>query len=147
MSAAAAILCLGLATGGAAGTAPAAHPVALPTGIFTLSWQHSVEKIEWRETWRVTAAGLEAVQASVRGSGAGMEPPPGARLREGWYVYVPAIGTVPEIIMPDSGFSRPGTLCVAGTCRPLAAWAGREDGDMSAVRLWAGPCEVGADGE
>jgi hypothetical protein len=41
---------------------------------FTLVWTHSVERTEWRESWRVTPAGLVLTEARVKGSGAGMEP-------------------------------------------------------------------------
>ena len=51
---------------------------SLMAGAITLAWTHSVEKIVWEEDWRSTPAGLELVEARVRGSGAGMEPPQGA---------------------------------------------------------------------
>jgi hypothetical protein len=35
------------------------------------------------------AQGLELVQARVKGSGAGMEPPPEARLVDGWFQWQP----------------------------------------------------------
>ena len=62
----------------------------LMLGAFTLAWTHSIEKIEWQEDWRVTPAGLEVVAARVKGSGAGMEPPPEARLAGGWFQWRPA---------------------------------------------------------
>jgi hypothetical protein len=56
---------------------------ALQLAAFTLAWTHSVEKIEWQEDWLTTPHGLQLVQARVKGSGAGMEPPPEARLVHG----------------------------------------------------------------
>ena len=56
---------------------------ALQVAAFTLAWTHSIEKIEWQEDWRITPQGLELTQARVKGSGAGMEPPPQARLVDG----------------------------------------------------------------
>ena len=61
----------------------------LSIAAFTLVWTHSIEKIDWQEDWRVTPQGLELVQARVKGSGAGMEPPPEARLVDGWFQWQP----------------------------------------------------------
>src|ERR1700712_3991522 len=57
---------------------------ALSVAAFTLVWTHSVEKVEWQEDWRVTPNGLVLAQARVKGSGAGIGAPPGARLIDGW---------------------------------------------------------------
>lgn len=54
---------------------------------FTLQWTHSVEQVEWVESWRVTADGLRLTGAKVKGSGAGMEPDDTAVLRGGWWVW------------------------------------------------------------
>lgn len=92
--------------------------------IFTLSWTHSVEKVEWREMWRVTPDGLQVVEARVKGSGAGMEPPPDARLENGWWIYVPRLGPVPELHLAASGASEGGwRLCAHGRCREIGAEA------------------------
>ena len=61
----------------------------LSVAAFTLAWTHSIEKIDWQEDWRITPQGLELVQARVKGSGAGMEPPPEARLVDGWFQWQP----------------------------------------------------------
>ena len=58
----------------------AATVLTIPTTSFSLSWEHSVEKVEWREEWAVTSSGLQLTQANVKGSGAGMEPGEGAVL-------------------------------------------------------------------
>jgi hypothetical protein len=42
---------------------------ALAVAGFTLVWTHSIEKVDWQEDWTVTPAGLELVQARVKGSG------------------------------------------------------------------------------
>jgi hypothetical protein len=60
---------------------------ALALAAFTLAWTNSVEKVEWQEDWRVTPQGLQLVSARVKGSGAGMEPPPEARLSDGWFQW------------------------------------------------------------
>ena len=41
----------------------------LAVAAFTLAWTHSVERVRWEEDWRVTPAGLELVEARVRGLG------------------------------------------------------------------------------
>ena len=67
-----------------------AETLRLAVTAFTLAWTHSVEHLRWEEDWRVTPAGLELVEARVQGSGAGMEPPEGARLAGGWWTWRPA---------------------------------------------------------
>ena len=85
-------VCLALAA-----QVPAAASVFVPGTHFTLSWMHSIEKVRWEEDYVVRApvAGqalrLDAVEARVHGSAAGMEPPPDAVLRNGWYAYTPSI--------------------------------------------------------
>ena len=69
---------------------PAPRRSASRSTAFTLGWTHSVEHVRWEEDWRVTPAGLELVEARVQGSGAGMEPPEGARLAGGWWTWRPA---------------------------------------------------------
>ena len=100
---------------------------------FSLSLMHSVEKTEWRETWRVTDGGLILDEAAVRGSGAGMEPPPEARLEGGFYVWNPAAAPVPEIVLrraPQVGDWR---LCADGRCADLGEWIGL-DADPATLR-------------
>jgi hypothetical protein len=52
----------------------------LSIAAFTLAWTHSIEKTAWQEDWRITRQGMELVHARIKGFGAGMEPPPDARL-------------------------------------------------------------------
>jgi hypothetical protein len=97
---------------------------------FTLSWEHSVEKVEWRETWEVAADGLRLTEAAVKGSGAGMEPGEGARLDGGWWVWTPRLPPVPALDLAASGATRGGwLLCADGGCREIGAAPGE------AVRL------------
>ena len=93
---------------------------------FSLSWTHSVEKTEWREAWRVAPDGLVLEEAAVRGSGAGMEPPPEARLVEGSYRWKPEPAPVPEIVLRRAPQADDWTLCAAGRCEPLGKWIGHE---------------------
>ena len=93
---------------------------------FTLGWTHSVEKTLWQEDWLVTPAGLELVQARVKGSGAGMEPPDHAILQDGWWVYTPTLPVLPRLALAASGASVSGwTICSGDECAEF----GKEAGD------------------
>ena len=92
----------------------------LTVAAFTLAWTHSIEKVEWQEDWRITPAGLELVEARVKGSGAGMELPPEARLSGGWFRWKPARPIVPEVTLGNSGAAGEWRLCTAGKCRTLS---------------------------
>ncbi len=97
---------------------------------FRLEWTHSVERIGWREEWRIEPEGLRLREAAVKGSGAGMEPGEGAVLRDGWYVWTPHLPPQPELLLAASG-ATPGAwhLCDASECRDLGTMAG------AAIRL------------
>lgn len=122
-------LCLSLAA--ALQGAPA---VFVPVTEFTLAWTHSIEKVRWEEDYAVRLDPLvrqpvlHAVLARVRGSAAGMEPPPDAVLRQGWYQYAPAIQTPPELRLTRSEFTPDYEVCVQGRCRPLSDWMASDGG-------------------
>ena len=87
---------------------------------FSLSGTHSVERTEWREEWRVTAEGLVIDSASVSGSGAGMEIPEGAVLRDGAWHYRPRLPPQPRVTFADTGRDTGDwRLCAGGTCRAM----------------------------
>jgi len=88
---------------------------------FTLAWLHSVEKVRWEEDWRVDEAELVLVEARVRGSGAGMEPPPGARFERGVWRY-PGTVRPAQLDVAHSPYTSGYELCADGRCRPLAAY-------------------------
>lgn len=92
--------------------------VLTPSDHFTLAWTHSVEKVEWREDWRVGSGRLVLDEASVMGSGAGMEPPPEAVLRDGRWTWRPGI-VMDEIVLARSDFTSDWRLCVDGVCGDL----------------------------
>ncbi|WP_158045212.1 DUF1850 domain-containing protein [Skermanella pratensis] len=123
MAASAAALCIALA-GASAVEAPLAR---LPVEAFSLSWTHSVEKIEWREDWRITDGRLLIEEAHVRGSGAGMEVPDGARLMDGSWVYRPGVPPLDRLDLANSGFTADYRICSADGCRDLAAVTGVAD--------------------
>ncbi len=106
----------------------------LMSAAITLAWTHSVEKIAWEEDWRATPAGLEIVEARVKGSGAGMEPPPEARLVNGAYVWKPNVPPQNEVVMRRSGATADWWVCIAGTCRPMEAYV-PADADPVVMRM------------
>ena len=112
---------------------------ALPVERFTLDWMHSVEKIRWQEDWRVDAARrtLVLVESRVRGSGAGMEPPEGAVLRDGTW-HAPGALEVSRLSLALSGFTEDWRLCANGDCRPLRSYAPAKAGAIDLL-----PCRVG----
>ncbi|HWV96066.1 MAG TPA: DUF1850 domain-containing protein [Xanthobacteraceae bacterium] len=95
---------------------------------FTLVWTHSIEKIDWQENWRITPQGLELVEARVKGSGAGMEPPPDARLVGGWFVWQPHRAPMPDVVLGNSGLAGEWRLCAKGRCRTLSKILGHDIG-------------------
>jgi hypothetical protein len=98
---------------------------SLAVASFMLSWTHSIEKTEWQEDWRVTPRGLEIVEARVKGSGAGMEPPSEARLVDGWFRWKPQLPILPEVVLGNSGLAGEWRLCMDGRCQDLSAILGR----------------------
>jgi hypothetical protein len=102
----------------------AGSTLALAWSVFTLAWTHSVERIEWREDWRVTPAGLALDEARVRGAGAGMEPPPSARLEGGWWRYEPAHAAPAAVVLARSDAVADWRLCRGEHCVPLGALVG-----------------------
>lgn len=96
----------------------------LATPVFTLSWAHSVERVEWRETWEVGEERLTLRDSAVKGSGAGMEPGPDAQLENGWWVS-PGGLSVERLALAASGATGGGwTLCSGQTCHLLGASTG-----------------------
>ncbi|MCT8162364.1 MULTISPECIES: DUF1850 domain-containing protein [unclassified Pseudomonas] len=123
-------LCLGLA--GVVWT-------SLPLQAFTLAWNHSIEKIRWEEDYQVTPEGLLLKEARVRGSGAGMEIPDQAQLRDGTWHYtrqMPALQPLHAGRTPEAGDYQ---ICTQAGCQPLAHWLGPPRKDIAAVDFWACP--------
>ncbi len=109
---AALLVCLGLY--------PGIVGARLPVSEFTLAWTHSIEKIRWEEDWRIVDGRLVPVEARVQGGGAGMEPPPDARLTaDGWFHYVPKIGPLDRLSLSRRGFAPDYDICWNGACRPM----------------------------
>jgi hypothetical protein len=92
---------------------------------FTLDWTHSVEKTAWRETWAIEGGSLRLTKAAVKGSGAGMDPGPGARLIGGWWVWTPDLAPQVQIVLAASGATGAGwRLCDGPDCRTIGDEAG-----------------------
>ncbi|TPN41734.1 DUF1850 domain-containing protein [Mesorhizobium sp. B1-1-6] len=103
----------------------AGKTVTLAAAAFTLSWTHSVERTRWEEHWKVMPSGLQVTEARIKGSGAGMEPPEGAVLRDGWWAYAPKAGPQRSLMLAASGATGDGwTLCTDQGCRELGKVAG-----------------------
>ncbi len=98
----------------------------LMAGAITLAWTHSVEKILWEEDWRSGPAGLELLEARVRGSGAGMEPPPEARFSHGVYSWHPSVPPQTDVVLRRSGATADWRICIAGQCRPMDTYVPAE---------------------
>ena len=99
--------------------------LALPTPQFTLRWTHSVEKIDWVESWQITGQSLRLTRVAIKGSGAGMEPADDARLENGWWVWNPD-QTVPQLNLAASGATGAGWhFCTTTTtCQDLGTKPG-----------------------
>ncbi|QSX33609.1 DUF1850 domain-containing protein [Shewanella avicenniae] len=108
----------------------------LPQQQFTLSWRHTVEKIVWQEDYQLTPQGLQILQASVQGTGAGMEIPDGAKFYDDSWNYQPQLAPIPVLKLgrtPEAGDYQ---LCFAGKCQPMSHWIGPPEAAVAAVELW-----------
>ncbi len=100
-------------------------PQYLPVQAFTLAWTHSIEKVRWEEDYTVvpSATGESAVLvaglARIHGSAAGMEPPPHAILRDGWFEYQPSGELPAQLRLTRSGYTPDYEWCTQGKCRPM----------------------------
>jgi hypothetical protein len=98
----------------------------ISAAVFTLSWTHSVEGTRWEERWQVGEAGFQLVEARIKGSGAGMEPPQDAVWRDGWWVFRPKRPAQKSLVLSASGATQSGwTLCTGEECRTLGETASR----------------------
>ncbi len=98
--------------------------LSLPVQVFTLAWNHSVEKIRWEEDYRIAEGRLMLEGARIRGTGAGMEPPAGAVLRDGVWHYRPGLPPLERLRLARSPAVADYDLCFEGACRALAHLAG-----------------------
>jgi hypothetical protein len=92
--------------------------LSLPLTNFTLAWEHTVERIEWQEDYRLTPEGLVLTEARIQGNGAGMEPGQGAALEGGWWRWRPDRPPLPELVLARSGAGE-WRICSESGCRSL----------------------------
>jgi len=92
---------------------------ALAGDSFTLAWSHSVEKIRWEEDYRIAGSRFVLTAARVSGSGAGMEPPPDAILKDGQWHYVPVIDPLSQLRLARAGVTADYQICQNGACQEL----------------------------
>ncbi|MCS6944356.1 MAG: DUF1850 domain-containing protein [Sutterellaceae bacterium] len=104
--------------------------VVLPVSAFTLRWQHTVERVLWEEDYVVRSGRLYPTAARIRGSGAGMEPPAGAVLRQGVWHYRPTAPPLMELVLARSEFGADYEFCAQGVCRPLSRWVPAASGPV-----------------
>jgi hypothetical protein len=100
--------------------AAGAVAASLAIDSFTLTWIHSIEKIRWEEDWRIVGKQLVIEEARIRGSGAGMEPPPGALLKNGVWHYRPTLPPQAALRLTHSPYTSGYMLCSKSNCAPLA---------------------------
>jgi hypothetical protein len=91
--------------------------IALNADALTLAWRHSVEKILWEEDWALRGGRIVLDEARVKGSGAGMDPPPEARLIDGAWRWTPRLDPFPEVVLRRSGATADWRVCITGQCR------------------------------
>lgn len=90
---------------------------------FTLGWTHTVQKTRWEEVWSIDGNRLVMLEARIQGSGAGMDPPPEARLKGGWYRWKPAVTPQQSFKLARSWEAGDWELCFGRAgCSPLGDW-------------------------
>jgi hypothetical protein len=108
--------------------------VALPADRFTLRWTHTIEKIVWEEDYQIVGTRLQLTESRVQGSGAGMEPPPGALLRNGkWHHRPDPPRALPQLTLARSEHGSDYTLCIDGACKPLSHWVPLSAGSTTLI--------------
>ncbi|MEI8325659.1 MAG: DUF1850 domain-containing protein [Betaproteobacteria bacterium] len=102
--------------------AAGALAATLPLSSFTLAWTHSIEKIRWEEDYRVVDQRLVLEQARILGSGAGMEPPADAQLKNGVWHYRARLVPLKKLSLSHSPYAADYEICSADAgCKPLAS--------------------------
>lgn len=111
----------------------------VPAQEFTVAWTHSVQKTRWEERYRVDGDALRLTEARIQSSGAGMDPPPDATFREGWWTWHPPLPPLPELRLTLSSYARGYDLCWGGRCHSLRRLvsSGAADVDGAVVQIQA----------
>lgn len=119
--------------------AAGALAASIAANSFTLAWMHSIEKIRWEEDWHVAGSRLVPDEARIRGTGAGMEPPSDAVLKNGVWHYRPPLPPQTVLRLTRSPYTAGYQLCRAGHCRPLADYL---PGIADTVVIEIAPCRA-----
>ncbi|MEP6943227.1 MAG: DUF1850 domain-containing protein [Betaproteobacteria bacterium] len=108
----------------------------LPSSEFTVTWMHSIEKTRWEERYVVAGSSLSLVEARVQALGAGMEPPDGAELRDGWWRWRPRTTPLTDLRLTYSTFTQDYTICAAQRCASLRELVGvpLDQGDVVSLK-------------
>lgn len=114
-----------------------AMAVALSAQSFTLSWKHSVEHTEIQEDFRLAENRLMLIEARIKGSGAGFDPPAGARLANGWWEYEPRL-ELDALTLARRAAPGDWQICLEGLCRSLEYYL-PDDGSGTPVQITACP--------
>jgi len=104
----------------------AGKTAALGVTAMTLAWTHSIEKIRWEEDWRIQGNQMTIVQSRVQGTGAGMEPGPGATFDGHWFRWRPDMKPLKTVTLRRSGATADWSVCIRGKCRPMSAYVGEK---------------------
>lgn len=117
--------------------AAAGLAVQIAASSFSLSWTHTIERTRWEEDWHSEGDRLVIDEARVKGSGAGMEPPPEARLENGFYAWSPRLPPLAELVLRRDPHAGDWTLCAAGRCALLAEWLGLHADPVTVSAGWS----------
>ena len=93
--------------------------IPLSASEVTLSWRHSVQKSLWEELWRQGSDGLVLTEARIQGSGAGMDPPDGAKLVDGFWGWKPNLPARRYGVRRRPAATADWRVCVESRCRTL----------------------------
>ena len=88
----------------------------------------------------VTPTGLELVEATIDGSGAGMDPPAGAVLRDGRWHYRPRLPPQRKLTLTRSGYTDDYRICQRQRCQSFTQLLGPPIATGERVDLF--PCEL-----
>jgi hypothetical protein len=110
----------------------------VPADTFTVAWQHSVEKTRWEEDYRVEGDRLVLTQSRVEGSGAGVDPPAGARLVNGRWQWRPDVPPLASLRLTSSTYTADYAICWSGRCESLRALARSTDVEVVTLTPCAG---------
>src|SRR5947209_7365579 len=100
--------------------------VRLGAMTMTLAWTHSIEKTRWEEDFRATPAGVVLEEDRIQGTGAGMEPPPGARFDGHWWRYKSNTVPMKNVVLRRSGATADWQVCVGGNCKAMGDYVGKD---------------------